>query len=431
MPLDPVHVESIAQLAGAIAENVDDEDHDDLARTVWEEWLDPLSVDGRAIVEPLGDRRLRSVGIEDVALTDTAFETVHGLDSGTINPTTFKNGLVLDVAHAAMAAVPSDLDLHRSRSIVVTVHANDRTVTFPEDWIMEDEGYCRRRVLHAPPVNRYAEGVVHALALYLAESEHALAHANTVEELLLLDGPLYPKELLSWRDREVDLRELAEEATPRGIVENYVRLVEEFVDREVPLVGFVKNPATRLITSTLREKGLDAPWADDTALFTRLLERRDPDAGGTGAPLTAEGDEGRPGEDRLTDELTFSSWFVSRGGADRTLAADGDAFGIERRLDPGAYEVTFFLVYDPRDDLLYRIEAPYAFTRDADTRQALTTRILSDVAAARGPPPAIAKADELARISAEEKSSLRRKFEGWFDSESVRTYDDVRWREVE
>ena len=410
MTLDPVHVDGIARLASAIADGVDDSDHDGLAETVWSDWLDPLHRSGRKVIEPLGDQRLRAAAIDDVALAETPFPTVHGLDSGTINPTTFKNGLVLDVAQAAMACVPTDLDLHRSRSLVATVHSNDATAHFPEDWVHYDNGYGRRRVLHAPRVSRFAEGVVHALSLYLAESDHALVHANTVEDLLLLDGPLYPKELLNWQDRDAELGELAREAKPRSIVENYVRLVETFVEKDVPLAGFIKNPSAKLVTQTVRDKGVDAPWVDDTALFTRLLEQRE------------------DGE-RDTSELTFTSWFVSRGGSDRTLAADGDALGVERKLDPELYEVTFFVVYEPRRDLLYRVEAPYAFTKDPEMRQALTTQVVSDVAIARGPPEAIDKADELARVGAREKAALRRKLEEQFDTESIKSYDEARWGE--
>jgi len=406
MTLDPVHVDGIADIAGLLGRRVDDTDHDDLAWTAFEEWLDPLRVDGRTVLDPLGERRLRSVPVDDVALVEAPYPTVHGLDSGTINPTTFKNGLVLDVAHAAMAADPSDLDLHRARSLVTTVHANDPTLALGTDWVRRDEGYFRRKILHAPRVNRYAEGVVHALALYLAESSHALEHADAVSDCLLLDGPLYPKELLNWQDRDAELGALATEAKPRAIVENYVRLVERLLDRDVAVAGFVKNPSSKLVTRTLREKGVDAPWVDDTAFFTRLLDARD------------EGDDHR---------LTFTSWFRSRGGSDRTLAADGDALGVDRRRDPDDYEVTFFVVYDPREDLCYRVEAPAGLTRDADERDRLTRQILRDVAVTRGPPTVVERADALARIGVDEKAALRRKFEERLDSEFVRTYDDVRW----
>jgi hypothetical protein len=410
MTLDPVHVDGIADIAGALARHVDATDHDDLARTAFEEWLDPLRVDGRTVVEPLDECRLRSVPVDDVALVDAPYATVHGLDSGTINPTTFKNGLVLDVAHAAMAAEPSDLDLHRARSLVTTVHANDPTLSLGSDWVRRDEGYFRRKILHAPRVNRYAEGVVHALSLYLAESSHALEHADAVSDCLFLDGPLYPKELLNWRDRDAELGALATEAKPRAIVENYVRLVERLLDRGVAVAGFVKNPSAKLITRTLREKGVDAPWVDDTALFTRLL-----DPGG--------------GDDRPTDRLTFTNWFRSRGGSDRTLAADGDALGVDRERGPVDYEVTFFVVYDPREDLCYRVEAPAGLTHDVDARDRLTRRVLHDVAVSRGPPPVVERADALARIGVDEKAALRRKFEERLESESVRRYDDARWGE--
>ncbi|WP_135535644.1 DNA double-strand break repair nuclease NurA [Halostella pelagica] len=429
MTLDPVHFEGIAKLARKISQDVDDGDHRELAERVWTDFLDPLVDDaGRRVVEPIGERRRRCIDVEAAALQDPPFPSTHGLDSGTINPTTFKNGLVLDVAQAAMSGCPSDLDLHRSRSLVATVHASDITVQLPENWVQYDDGYSRRRVLQAPRVSRFTEGVVHALALYLAESEHALEHADRVSDLLVLDGPLYPKELLNWQDRDAELRELAHDAKPNAIVENYVRLVERFVDENTPLVGFVKNPSAKLITRTVGEKGVAAPWVDDTAFFTRLLERRD-EPGGTRDASNRESLDEAPGSNRRTDQLTFTNWFVSRGGSDRTLAADGDALGIERELDPEAYEVTFFVVYDPREDVLYKIEAPYEFTRDAETRGRLERQILAEVAAERGPPAAVHKADALARISREGKQSLRRAFERSLGSEELRRYDDLRWNE--
>ena len=421
--LDPVHVDSIADLAAYLARQVDDTDYADVAARVWADFLDPLyGPDGRVVLEPVGEKRLRAVDAEDVALAEPPFETTHGLDSGTINPTTFKNGVVVDVAQAAMAAVPSDLDLHRRRTIVAATHVNDDTVALDEPWRNVDEGYCRWRVLQVPQLNRYAEGIVHALALYLAESAHALEHADDVSDLLVLDGPLYPVELLNWRDRDAELRALAEELQPRSIVENYVRLVESFVERDVPVCGFVKNPASKRVVGTLREgdHGIDVPWTDDTAFFTRLLERRTADTRTDDAPNHGP-------ENRRTDELTFTSWFVSRGGVDATVAADGDAYGVKRRLDPELYETCFFVVYEPRTDVLYRVETPYAFARDPDTREAIARQFLGEVAARRGPPEAVAKADELARIGATEKSSLRQRFAEALDTDEVRRYDDLRW----
>jgi hypothetical protein len=416
MTLDPVHVDGIARLAGRVSRGVDEGDQQDVAETVWAEFLDPLYDDGDPVLEPVDELARHRGAIEDLALQDPPYGSQHGLDSGTINPTTFKNGLVIDVSQAAMAAVPSDLELHRGRTIVMTVHATDDTFGLPEsgdvdggDWQLDDRGYVRQRALHAPRVDRYEQTVVHALALYLAESEHALTNADVVEDLLVLDGPVYPTGLLQWADHGSELADLlTEDERPRDVVENYVELVERFVERDVPLLGFVKNSTSKAVTSVVRRTS-NAPWANDAAFFTRVLTRRD--------------DEG----ERLTDALTFTNWFRSRVGTDAALAADGDALGLERSLDAELYEVTFFVVYDPRDDLLYRVEAPYAFTRDPDRRERLRRQVLRDVAAERGPPLAVAKADELAHIDRQAKSQLRARIEEEFEADRQREFDDKRW----
>ena len=409
MTLDPVHVEGIARLAGRLGGRVEDADHRDLAETVWAEFLDPLYRDGDVLLEPLDEQYRRAAPLPEIALEERPFDTQHGLDSGTINPTTFKNGLVLDVAQAAMAAVPSNLDLHRRRTVVVGAHTNDRTLNLGDDgWLREDEGYTHERLFEVPPVDRYAQTVVHALALYLAESHHAIERADDVTDLLILDGPIYPTGLLNWTDRHPELANLLEaDERPRDVVENYVRLVERFVERDVPIVGFVKNSAANGLTRALRER-TTAPWANDNAFFEHVLARR------------------ADGEIR-TDAITYTNWFRSRVGTDRTLSTAGNALGIDRSLDPDAYEVTFFAIYDPRTELVYRVEAPYAVTRDAERRTQLTRQLVADVAAERGPPLAVAKADELARIGAGGKQQLRERIGQEFDSGRQRSYDDHRW----
>ncbi|WP_336002124.1 DNA double-strand break repair nuclease NurA [Halorientalis halophila] len=415
MTLDPVHFDGIAQLAGRIESGVDASDHRDVAGTVWEEFLDPLYYEGTPVIEPLGDQRCRLVDCEDAALMESPFPTQHGLDSGTINPTTFKNGLVIDVAQAAMAAVPSDLDLHRGRTIVSTVHANDGTVDVTEDdWSLFDQGYGRGRILQAPRVDRFEQTVVHALALYLAESTHAKLNADVVSDLLILDGPIYPTGLLKWTNQDPTLAELlVEDERPRDVVQHYVDLVERFVERDVPLVGFVKNTASKAITRTVRRKSA-APWVNDAAFFEQILRRTDDDG------------------ETETDALTFTNWFVSRAGADCPLSVESELdLDLTKELDPREYEVTFFVLYDPREELVYRVEAPYAFTKDPDLREELTMQMVTDVAGRTGPPLAVEKADELARISVQEKAALQRQLEETFDSDRQRAYNDVRWDGVE
>jgi hypothetical protein len=412
MALDPVHVDGIASLAGQLTDGIDTTAQQDFAETVWADFLDPLVHDGRTVLAPLDGQARRTAAIEAAALQERPFPTHHGLDSGTINPTTFKNGVVLDVAQAAMASVPSDLDLHRSRTIIASIHSNDVTTQFSEEWQSFDDDYSRKQAFVVPRVDRYEQDVVHALALYLAESAHALEHADAVSDLLILDGPLYPTGLLTWADHDPELAELLVKDDVLAVVERYVDLVETFIEAGVPLLGFVKSITSKAITRAIRGNQGQAPWANDAGLFRQLLERTDED-----------------GETR-TDALSFTNWFRSRVGTDHLLSVNGDALGIERSRDPADYEVTFFVVYDPRDDLLYRIEAPYAFTQDSEMRDRLTRQVLADVAAQGGPPLAVQKADDLARIGGDEKRALRTEIERRLDSERQRVYNDKRWGSI-
>ena len=425
MTLDPVHFEGIRRLARRIDHDVDETDHRDAAETAWAEFLDPLYDDGEPVLEPVDGQARRCVDVEGAALQAEPFSTQHGLDSGTLNPQLFTNGLLLDVAQAAMSATPSDLDLHRSRTIVAVAHSNDGTLALDDDWETYDDSYVRMRVLQAPRVDRYEERVVHDLALYLAESEHLLAHADAVSDLLVLDGPIYPKGILNWPDRHPGLADTVatSEATQQA-VQNYVDLVEAFVEREVPLVGFVKNLSSKGVIRTLREKTL-APWANDAAFFTKVLERREDGPGSTrvGGP----GGRSRDRHRRVTDELAFTNWFVSRVGSDDVVPGEDRAFDLDRSLDSSAYQVTYFLVYEPREDLLFKVEAPYAFTSDDEVREKIERQVLRNVAANRGPPAAVSRADQLARIGRRERDSLIDLLERIFDSRRDSNYNNLRW----
>ncbi|MFC3477360.1 DNA double-strand break repair nuclease NurA [Halobacterium litoreum] len=416
MTLDPVHFDGIADLARRIKHEVDAEEHRDLAEETWANYLDPLYGDDEPVLEPLADLRRSAAPIEELALQPNPFDTAHGLDSGTINPRTFKNGLVLDLAQAAMSATPSDLDTHRSRTVITSVHSNDAAVrTDTDGWNRWDEGYSRGRIVHTAPLARDQERVVHGLALYLAESHHALEHADRVDDLLLLDGPVYPKQLVNWADRHASLADLVtENELVAEVLENYVRLVERFAEKDVPLAGFVKSPASQALVRALRDRGRPTPWASDAAFFGQVLERRE-----------FEGEDYR----RQTDELTWTGWFTSTLGADGVFA-EADELGVDRELDAECYEVAFFVVYDPRTDLVHKVELPRAFADSEDCRTAVERYVTSQVAAEAGPPEPVGKADELARIGASEKNELVRKLEESFDSERDKNYDDERWQDA-
>ncbi|MFB6133378.1 MAG: DNA double-strand break repair nuclease NurA [Halanaeroarchaeum sp.] len=418
MTLDPVHYDGIASLAERISHDVDPEEHRDVATQVWEQYLDPLYGQVGPVLEPIATQARRRAAIDELALQQDVYDSAHGVDSGTINPTTFKNGLLLDLAQAAMSATPSSLTLHRDRTYIMTVYSNDATVDHGGDgWTSFDEGHGRAQVVHTAQLARDQERVVHGLALYLAESHHALDHADRVEDLLVLDGPLYPKQIAHWLDRHGTLADLVtEDDLVEEVVKNYLRLVERFVADEVPLVGFVKSPQSQAMIRALRERGRQTPWASDAAFFAQVLERHEP--GGTAGAA-----------DRIRDELTWTSWFRSRLGADGVFAAEDADVGVDRQLDADAYGVVFFVIYDPRTDLVYKVELPAAFAEDEAVRGAVERWAVGEVAARRGPPQPIAKADELARIGGGQKREVVRRLERSFETEVDSNYDRERWGE--
>lgn len=410
MTLDPVHVAEIASLASLIDADLDADEHREFAARVWADHLDPLWVEDRRVVEPIGEQRRRIVPVDDVALSEAPFEIVHGVDAGTLNPTTYRNGCVVDVAHAAMAREPSDPELHRRRTIVAAIHLHDSTRELGSDWRPFDDGYGRRKWLDVPAVDRFVEGVVHTCALYHAELEHAHWVLEDVEDLLVLDGPIYPNELLRWEDRHPALSSvLSSHPLPAAILDRSVELLASCLDRNVPIVGFVKNPTSNRVTRAVRAAGHPAPWFNDAGLFRHVLD---------------------PSEhvDRPNRHLACSNWFVSRAGTDAVFAADGDRLIRPTLPAPAArFETAFMMILDPRDGIVYRAEAPRGVVDDADVRRRITRYLLRAVAAERGPPRAIGKADRLAGIGRREKASLRRLFEARWSTTVDMTYDDLRW----
>ncbi|GAA0310913.1 DNA double-strand break repair nuclease NurA [Halarchaeum salinum] len=412
MTLDPVHFAGIPELVRGVGGDVDEAEHRADAEAVWETYFDPLYDDG-AVLEPVTEQGRYLADLTEAGASVPTFDAVHGLDSGTINPRAFKNGLVLDVAQAAMGVAPGDTDTHRHRTVITTMLRRDRTAAQrafdPDAWTRQDEGYWRGQAIDAPYVERNERAVVHALSLYLAESEHAHAHFEDVDEFLLLDGPLYPKLVTNWLDQNEELATLpAEDGLTRRVIENYLGLVERAVETDTVIGGFVKNVSARGIVRALDAK-THAPWLDDAELFGQLLERRD-----------------ERGE-RLTDDLAYTNWFLSRVGYDREFSTLGGRLDLDLALAPEAYEVAFCVLYDPRTDTVYKAELPRAFAEDDKVRERVTDQLVRDVAAANGPPAAIGRADELARISVREKRHLVDAMAEAMETEPREGYDVDRW----
>ncbi len=393
MPLDPVHVDGIDSLARRIRDDYDDPEDSTELDVLWD-FLSPLRDDGERVFHPVAEHGKRAVALDRIALADDEFPTQHGVDAGTLNPRSFTNGLTLDVAHAAAASVPTDLSLHRKRTIVTAVHSNDHRVLFENSWDGFDDDSADGRVVQAPRDTDNARESAHVYALYLSESTHLGKTYDVADDLLYLDGPLYPLGLLRWLDIDPTFRrsDLTDET-----MSNYFGTYERALEDGVPVVGFVKNPSCSRVVSRLRDVGPPVPWSNDAGLFRHFLSSDD---GG---------------------DLTFTNWFVSRFYAD---ALSDIAPPLDASLDDLVPAVMY--IHDPRHGTVHRAETPLGFVRDDGRRDAITRQTLKEVAVSRVP-RAVAKADSLARVSTGQRDSLVRRFEDVFGTAEEASYDRDRW----
>ncbi len=236
MTLDPVHVDGIAKLAGQVRETVETSDQEAAAEEERDSFLDPLWQDGTKIgaagraAPPEGPYRGHRAG-------RPPFPTQHGRFG--VDLSEFVQIVIRTSPRETKGVAPIEFSVrghHRT-----SVHSNDATLGFDGEWQGGDRGYAKRRVLDVPQVDRYEQRVVHALALYLAESRHALTNADVVEDLFTSTALSSDRRAPLGRPRHRTADLLAEDDRPETVVNNYVDLVERFVERDVPMVGFVKT----------------------------------------------------------------------------------------------------------------------------------------------------------------------------------------------
>jgi hypothetical protein len=403
--LDRVHIDALADAAASLSTELQVSRPSTSPAGYFTTAMDPLvDADGVACLTPIGSPVVQTVSLEAAAGWTAPVQRVHGIDAGTINPTTFRNGLVMDAAQAAMASDPVDVSLHRRRTLVATAHIADETIDVTTEWQRTDVGYGRFRMIQTPQISRYAEGVVHALALYLAEGAHALEHIEAIESCLVLDGPLYPLELLRWRSGEDRLRTVASTGYPTEAIRTYLTLIDRLITSDRLVFGFVKNPSARGIVATLRAQGETIPWVTDTAFFAELM-----------------GDGSDP------HRLVYTNWFRSALGPDRAVAQLPAVVGVDLEGAAAGMQRCFMMVYDPRETVVYRVDAPAALVEEPGLRQQIERIVLQSVAVEGGPPTVIRRADHLARIGRGEKARLKRRFARMLESPQLRRYDDVRW----
>jgi hypothetical protein len=264
---------------------------------------------------------------------------------------------------------------------------------------------------------RNVEKSVATVAQRQSESQQALDSLDGIEGALFLDGAVLPLGVVYWV-----LLDYAGERSPAGswdkpteIVGNYIEIIDRQYERGQPVVGVVKTSSMSQVLSALRSKiaqhdlrdengrQQNVPWTRDHQFFAEVLRHDD------------------------LDYLTYSSWFVHKqqeiGGQHYELLdplADRLGHGT-----PADYRRAFCFVRLPKTGDVLRIEAPALFVQDAEMRENVQLKALKEIARRRNVPRAIGRADQLARITQQNRAKIRDMLES---SES--SYDhnwDGRW----
>lgn len=91
------------------------------------------------------------------------------------------------------------------------------------------------------------------------------------------------------------------------------------------------------------------------------------------------------------------------------------------------YALTFFMVYVPSMNTIFKIEAPYGLTRNEGMRDMIKTKVLHDLSVNKIP-LTLSKADSIAKIRLAERKQIIRDFRSMrVDTE----YNDIRWSETD
>jgi len=435
-------MEEIAGIASGIEYADAAEESDDMIHVF--EMLSELR-DGEHLILKAAGKLFRSfVDARRMSLSADEFKTTYSSDSGSTNPILFERGLFLDICHAAMAATPTDLNLHRKRTIVCTGFNPAGKAKLPgtEDWKLFDDGYGRSKMIQIDPslLKIRAGRMVHDYSIYSSESEHILWTQADMDTngFFIMDGPLYPRQLMYWMGTDSEKVLIRYDKNAKQILQNYIDIMDFHLKNKMPVVGFVKNPAETQIMNLLRKrvkeekKFMELPWATDTQMFKALLKPAKADTGkaDTGkagaAGASAVGAAGAGTENAgARFKITYTNWFLQlKQYYDDDIKTGSPLMeeSLTHSFEPEDYTVAFFAVRVPYEDssVVFKIESLYGLIKDEDMRRRITQKILYELSAGKIP-ETLLKADSIAKIGGDEKKEIQNLFT------VDKSYNNFRW----
>ncbi len=407
--------------------------------------LEELKLDGKVILKAV-DRLFRGiVRTELMAQGEDPYPVTYACDSGSTNPKTYDSGLFVDFCHCGLAATPTDLDVQRCRTIVCAAYSSSQRVAIQatSGWETFDEGLGRAKLVTIAPdeLKRKAPDMVHSFAMYLAESEHILFMKDRMmpEGFFIMDGPIYPKQLMYWMVLDDEEVKIHQNDNARKILQNYIDIIDHFLEKRRPLIGFVKNPIDRQIMDSVRKKKdfIDLPWTLDSQFFRNLLSPEKVDSisgqehGGQNSKNRGKNGRNNGFNGSRNTYITYTNWFLQPNrfyerllnGTSPLAAGDTLQQKLRHRFSPEDYALCFFMLYVPSKDVVFKVEAPYGLIKDDFLRMQITKKVLFDLSL-YGFPLTLTKADHLAKIRKVERQEIDKFFE---NMNPDTTYNDTRW----
>ncbi|MBZ3935408.1 DNA double-strand break repair nuclease NurA [Methanimicrococcus blatticola] len=434
MTLEPVHMKEISDIASEIEYSYTEKESQDIFEIF--KLLSELRQDDKIILKAVGKLFRASADVRRMSLTEDEYKVTYSSDSGSTNPILFERGLFLDICHAAMASTPTDLNLHRKRTIVCTGFPSGKKTKLPENesWKTFDDGFGRSKVIQIDPsvLKIRAGRMVHDYSIYASESEHILWTQPDMDTtgFFIMDGPVYPKQLMFWMGTNSDKVLIRHDRNAKKILQNYIDIMDFHLENKMPVIGFVKNPAETQILNLLREKAkeekifTELPWATDTQLFKSFLKPENE------SEAAEKKKENADSGNRF--KITYSNWFIQPNQFyDKEIKPNSPLVDetLRRKFDDEDYLPVFFMVRVPFDgtQIVFKIESIYGLIKDDEMRRKMTKKVLYELSIGKVP-ETLLKADSIAKISSNEKSEIRELFT---KDPAEKSYNEIRWGDLD
>ncbi|MCD5425196.1 MAG: DNA double-strand break repair nuclease NurA [Methanosarcinaceae archaeon] len=433
MPLEQVHIKAILDITSNIELYLSDESNNKELPNILK-YLQELKHNDKTILKSIGSVNLFEINKFKMSQSKDVVKSTYSCDSGSTNPILFDNGLFVSFCHAVIATIPTNLEIHKKRTIVSVAYSESKStrIRTNTEWNFFDDDTSRWKLIQIESglLKKGIDRVVHDIALYFAESEHILLNIFNLngfknisdlknikelenlneDEFFIMDGPIIPKQLIYLMALKNESIRIYEDEVAEKIIQNYIDIIDYHIKRKIPIIGFVKNPEDSYILKALKSKEyeLDLPWTRDSQLFKAILSNHTKDSENL----------------RFSKNfISYTNWFIHPYKSTIEKASPITEFSMPDE----DYFIAFFIIYVPDMDVVFKIESPYGLIKNEKIRNHITKKVLYDISL-NGIPITLTKADSIAKIRISEKQQIIDRFKN-IKSDTI--YNDIRWGNID